>query len=53
MQLCQNFGISGGFEHPKPHLGMPLARPDLHTRIFHFNQYTYAWHPRAHDIYFK
>ena len=26
MQLCQNFGISGGFEHPKPPLGTPLPR---------------------------
>ena len=23
-QFCQNFGISGGFEHPKPPLGTPL-----------------------------
>ena len=28
------FGISGGFEHPKPPLGTPLARPTSRCILF-------------------
>ena len=33
MQLCQNLGISGGFEHPKPPLGTPLHNDGAVHRI--------------------